>query len=59
MDLLQKGGEHVVLVIARDQRSVRKRTAQRGRNAGLIGQHIDTDDSSFHGIVACRLFEKF
>ena len=57
MDLLQQVGEGVMIFEARRVEPLRERTAQRGSNAGLVKQRIDTDNSPSHailvGIICC------
>ena len=52
MDLLQQVGERVMIFGARRAGPLRERTAQRGGNAGLVKQRIDTDNLTFHAVLA-------
>ena len=52
MDLLQQVGERVMIFEARRAGPLRERTAQRGSNADLVKHRIDTDNSTFHAVLA-------
>ena len=52
MDLLQQVGEWVAIFKASRVEPLREGTAQRGGNADLIKHRIDTDNSTFHAVLA-------
>ena len=52
MDLLQQVGERVMIFETRRAGPLRERTAQRGSNADLVKHRIDTDNSTFHAVLA-------
>jgi len=52
VDLLQQVGEWVMIFEAWMVHPLRERTAQRGSNADLVKHRIDTDNSTFHTVLA-------
>ncbi|MCY7271054.1 MAG: hypothetical protein LH485_03225 [Sphingomonas bacterium] len=57
--MLEQFGKGLVIVIIAARRPFRKRTAKCSGYPGLVGHIVNSDQSSFHRMIACGVLIRF